>query len=135
VNARLVALLPLLACACSASHDEARDRHRVATAIDAVRDTPASEVERRIQLANELEKLDVRTPLALKARDECAKAYKSMADSTKLAAIASAGLDPKSSADPAATLAAARDAIKAQDDSDAAMASCSDASAAIRARP
>jgi hypothetical protein len=130
-----VATALLALAACSASHDEARDRHRVAYAIDAIRDVPPEDVEDRIKLANNLAALDVRTPLAVRARDECAKAYRSLADSTRLTAIASSGLDPKSSADPKATLAAARDAIAAQDASEAAMSSCADASAAIRARP
>jgi hypothetical protein len=79
--------------------------------------------------------MDVKTPAAVRARDACATAYRSLADSTRLAAVASAGLQPSSHADPARTIQAARDAIAAEETSETAMVTCSDASAALRLHP
>jgi hypothetical protein len=125
----------LLLCSCSGLSDETQERHRVAAAIDAMRAVPADDYVERARLADELSAMEVQSAPAKKARDTCAKAYRSLAESMRLTNVASAGLDPKSSADPAIVVAAARDAVAEKKASDEAMVDCSDASAAIRTRP
>jgi hypothetical protein len=115
--------------------EEARERYRVAAAIDAIRAVPADDYAERTRLADELASVDVKTEPAKKARDMCAKAYRALAESIRLTVVESAGLDPKSSADPTVTVVAARDAVAAKQTSDEAMAECTHASAAIRTRP
>jgi hypothetical protein len=117
--------------ACGPNQDDL-DRLAVAKAIDDVRNAPPEDHAARAKLASALAALDVHAPDAVRARDACSKAYGALAESMRLTAVASAGLDPKSSADPTATLQALSDADAKGKESETAMSECADASAAIR---
>jgi hypothetical protein len=71
----------LLGCGPSKETVEAE---RVLRAIDVLRDSPGAAPVSRIELAGELERLPVTSPLAVAARDACARAYRLLIEGAAL---------------------------------------------------
>jgi hypothetical protein len=66
------------AVACSST--ETREEQAILAALDALRDSSSDDQTKRHQLIDALGKLPATTPLARQARDECADAYRLMAE-------------------------------------------------------
>ncbi len=83
-----------MATACGgAKQQQASERERVTDAVDALQKIPAEDISARLAAADALEKMDVKSPSAIRARDACATvSYRTLAESAQLADEASAGL-------------------------------------------
>lgn len=71
----------VLGCGPSAEAEEAR---RVLRSIDALRDAPTEPLSAREPLLTDLERQEAKGPIAVRARDACAKAYRSLIEGKTL---------------------------------------------------
>ena len=128
---RALAFLLLIQVGCGPSA-ESQERARVLAAIDALRDSPPGEPERRIALASQLANEGAKTPEAIAARDACSKAYRLLAESNRAESAAEKGLAAKDKESALATLTSLDEAQKKLDEANETMKECSLASSTLR---
>ncbi len=81
LSLRGAALLALFFAACDT---EIQDRERVMAGIDRLQAAPAKDYGARKGAANDLLAMQVKSPVAIRARDACANAYLRLAESNEL---------------------------------------------------
>jgi len=110
---------------------EAIERERFLPVLDALRDAPKGEIAERTRLLGELERLSLETPLAVRARDACVKAYRPLLEALELERAVKQGLEGASPPDPM-LLSRITTAEAKVEQSSLAMPGCEQAVAALR---
>lgn len=121
-------LASLFGCTPSA---ESIEQRRVLGAVDALRDAPATDLPGRRRLLEALEKQEASSPLARRARDDCAAAYRPLIEGNEATAAVSRALAHPATAPPTtlADLAAAEEKVKKSAE---AMPACEKSAAELR---
>ncbi|UQA61241.1 hypothetical protein [Polyangium aurulentum] len=93
---------------------ETLEQRRVLAAIDALRDAPAMDVPARRRLLDALDKQEAQSPLARRARDDCAAAYRLLIEGNEATEAVRKALAHPETAPPTtlSDLAAAEEKIK-----------------------
>jgi hypothetical protein len=126
----LAALVTPVLCGCGPSKEKL-EAERVLRAIDVLRDSPPEPLAAREALIVELEKQQASHPLAIEARDKCARAYRLLIEGKALQAKVGTWLN-KPGGETAEVL---RDFLAAEakvKESAEAMPDCSEAAANLR---
>ncbi|MFO0611052.1 MAG: hypothetical protein U0414_00595 [Polyangiaceae bacterium] len=129
LSAVLVLLLAWVGCGPSA---ETVERDALVARIEALRDIPAEDTSARARASEELARMPATGPVAIAARDRCAKAFGTLAEGMRLTSLAESGVHATSSADAAATLRATLAATHLLESANTLLDQCADAAAALR---
>jgi hypothetical protein len=133
IRSVIIAVLALSACGPSS---ELEERNRVLSSIELLRTSSPDDHANRRALAAELAKVQANDPLAIEARDACAKAYTLLAEANEEQAALAAEL-PASKQDAEklqAGLLRAQAAIAKIDESSEKMTVCDRASSELRTK-